>query len=146
MSAKDSARIFAERNGITTAPEIARMEPQKPDDPTSVEILTWSARGKPISRLYTVHAGGHVIPQPVLRFPRLFGKTTSALDAPSAAWHNAFRGQSSFVGFHGGLSLDKTKAFVETLGDKLRLFFLPPYSPDRNPDGWCGNSHIAAYL
>ena len=28
----------------------------------------------------------------------------------------------------------KTKAFVETLGEKLRLFFLPPYSPDRNPD------------
>ena len=28
----------------------------------------------------------------------------------------------------------KTKAFVETLGGKLMLFFLPPYSPDRNPD------------
>src|ERR1700687_3138368 len=28
----------------------------------------------------------------------------------------------------------KTKAFVETLGGKLRLFFLRPYSPDRNPD------------
>jgi transposase len=28
----------------------------------------------------------------------------------------------------------RTKAFVETLGGKLRLFFLPPYSPDRNPD------------
>jgi transposase len=28
----------------------------------------------------------------------------------------------------------KTKAFVETLGGKLKLFFLPPYSPDRNPD------------
>jgi hypothetical protein len=28
----------------------------------------------------------------------------------------------------------KTKAFVETLGGKLRLFFLPLYSPDRNPD------------
>ena len=28
----------------------------------------------------------------------------------------------------------KTKAFVEILGGKLRLFFLPPYSPDRNPD------------
>ena len=27
----------------------------------------------------------------------------------------------------------KTKAFVETLDGKLRLFFLPPYSPDRNP-------------
>ncbi|MBD5605013.1 MAG: IS630 family transposase, partial [Candidatus Eremiobacteraeota bacterium] len=28
----------------------------------------------------------------------------------------------------------KTKAFVETLGGRLELFFLPPYSPDRNPD------------
>ena len=28
----------------------------------------------------------------------------------------------------------KTKAFVETLEGKLRLFYLPPYSPDCNPD------------
>jgi transposase len=28
----------------------------------------------------------------------------------------------------------KTKAFVEKLGGKLKLFYLPPYSPDRNPD------------
>jgi transposase len=27
-----------------------------------------------------------------------------------------------------------TQAFVESLGGRLRLFFLPPYSPDRNPD------------
>jgi transposase len=28
----------------------------------------------------------------------------------------------------------KTKAFVPKLGGRLRLFYLPPYSPDRNPD------------
>ena len=28
----------------------------------------------------------------------------------------------------------KAKAFVAGLGGKLRLFYLPPYSPDRNPD------------
>jgi len=28
----------------------------------------------------------------------------------------------------------KVSAFVQTLGGKLRLFFLPPYAPDRNPD------------
>ncbi len=28
----------------------------------------------------------------------------------------------------------KTTAFVETLGSKLKLFYLPPYSPDPNPD------------
>lgn len=33
----------------------------------------------------------------------------------------------------------KTRAFVATLGVKLKLFFLPPYSPDRNPTSWSGN-------
>jgi transposase len=28
----------------------------------------------------------------------------------------------------------KTKTFVASLGGRLRLFYLPPYSPDRNPD------------
>lgn len=28
----------------------------------------------------------------------------------------------------------KTKAFLATLGARLRLFYLAPYSPDRNPD------------
>jgi transposase len=28
----------------------------------------------------------------------------------------------------------KTKAFVESQQGKLRPFFLPPYSPDKNPD------------
>jgi transposase len=28
----------------------------------------------------------------------------------------------------------KTRAFVETLGGQLKLFLLPPYAPDRNPD------------
>jgi transposase len=28
----------------------------------------------------------------------------------------------------------KVSAYVQTLSGKLRLFFLPPYSPDRNPD------------
>ena len=33
----------------------------------------------------------------------------------------------------------KTKAFVETLGGRLRLFFLPPYSPDRIRTSSCGS-------
>ena len=28
----------------------------------------------------------------------------------------------------------KTRAFVKSLGGALRLFYLPPYSPDLNPD------------
>jgi transposase len=28
------------------------------------------------------------------------------------------------------------KRFVQSTEGKLRLFFLPPYSPDLNPDEW----------
>ena len=28
----------------------------------------------------------------------------------------------------------KKKAFVATLKGKVQIFYLPPYSPDRNPD------------
>ena len=28
----------------------------------------------------------------------------------------------------------KTREFVKTLGDNFKLFYLPPYAPDRNPD------------
>ena len=85
LSAKASALTVAERNGITAAPVAARLPKGRADDPTSVETLVWSAGGKPICCLYTVHGGGHVIPQRAFRFPRLLGRTTSALNAPSAA-------------------------------------------------------------
>ncbi len=85
LSSEASARAFAERNGITASPVTTRMPRGQPDDPTSVENLTWSSEGKPISRLYTVHGGGHVIPQQVIRFRRLLGRTTTALNAPSEA-------------------------------------------------------------
>ena len=37
----------------------------------------------------------------------------------------------------------KTKAVVESLNDAPRLFYLPPYSPDRNPDDLVGK-HLKA--
>jgi polyhydroxybutyrate depolymerase len=85
LSAKASVRTLAERNGITAAPVAARLPKGRPDDPSSVETLIWSADGEPVCCLYTVHGGGHVIPQQGFRFPRLLGRTTSALNAPSAA-------------------------------------------------------------
>jgi polyhydroxybutyrate depolymerase len=85
LSSEASAWSLAERNGITVAPVIARLPNMRADDPTSVEILIWSADGKPVCCLYTVHGGGHVIPQPRFRFPRQLGKMSSALNAPSAA-------------------------------------------------------------
>ena len=84
LSSKASAQSFAERNGITAAPITARLPNMRTDDPTSVETLIWRVDGKPACCLYTVHGGGHVIPQPRFRFPRQLGKMSSALNAPRA--------------------------------------------------------------
>ena len=85
MSSEASARTFAERNGITISPIAAPNLHGRPNDPTWVEILTWSSDGEPFSRLYTIYGGGHVIPQQAFRFRRLLGRTTTALNAPSEA-------------------------------------------------------------
>jgi transposase len=37
---------------------------------------------------------------------------------------------------HGAHTAKKTRQFVEDNADRLKLFFLPPYSPELNPDEW----------
>jgi polyhydroxybutyrate depolymerase len=85
MSAMATAQHFAERNGLTGWPIRAQLSKGSTDPTTSVDSLTWERSGLPVCCLYTVKGGGHVIPQRAYRFPRLFGRTTSALDAPSEA-------------------------------------------------------------
>jgi polyhydroxybutyrate depolymerase len=86
LSARASADQFAQRNGITAAPAATQLPHLHEKDPTSVDSLTWS-RGDhtPIAVLYTVHRGGHVVLQPAFRYPRMLGRTTGDLDAPSSA-------------------------------------------------------------
>jgi transposase len=39
-----------------------------------------------------------------------------------------------------------TRAFVEEQGGKLSLFYLPPYSPELNPDEWVWNNVKADHV
>ncbi len=85
LSARQTAETFAARDGVTAAPQSTRLEPTRPDDPTWVERSVWSQDGIVVAELDSVHGGGHTIPQPIFRFPRALGRTSSALDAPQAA-------------------------------------------------------------
>ncbi|MGH8460320.1 MAG: alpha/beta hydrolase family esterase [Stenotrophobium sp.] len=85
LSAQESVRQLAARNGLLSPPVAAQMPHLHAGDPTSVDRLTWANNGVPVTVLYTVHGGGHVVPQPAFRFPRLLGRTTGDLDAPKAA-------------------------------------------------------------
>jgi len=70
---------------LAAAPVASVLPHINANDPTSVDKVDWSAAGVPYVDLYTVHGGGHVVPQPAFRFPRLLGRTGSDLDAPEAA-------------------------------------------------------------
>jgi polyhydroxybutyrate depolymerase len=80
MSSMASAQSFAERNEITAPPVRGQLLKGISDDPTSVETLTWQANGKPFCCLYSVRGGGHVVPQPAYRFPRLLGRLGDRAD------------------------------------------------------------------
>jgi polyhydroxybutyrate depolymerase len=85
ISAKATAEHFVQRNGITAEPEILSLPRQKTSDLTSVQRERWRLSGKAVVELYTINGGGHVIPQPKFRFPRLMGKTTGNFNGPLEA-------------------------------------------------------------
>jgi polyhydroxybutyrate depolymerase len=65
LSAADTARYFGARNGITTEPVVTALA-HRPDHgkATSVTRYDYTAPGAPPVRFYTVHGGGHVLPNP----------------------------------------------------------------------------------
>jgi len=85
MSSIASAQNLAERNGIVSPPVRSQLSNGISDDPTFVETLTWNTDARASFCLYTVRGGGHVVPQQAYRFPRVLGKTSSALNAPREA-------------------------------------------------------------
>jgi polyhydroxybutyrate depolymerase len=83
LSAFDTAQTFAKRLGVTSAPQQVHFHPQKSGDPTSADGFLWPSAPSPVVALYKIEGGGHVVPQPVFRYPRILGHTTTAVDMPN---------------------------------------------------------------
>ncbi|MDW5325660.1 hypothetical protein [Plantactinospora sp. KLBMP9567] len=75
LSMPQTARYFAARNGITSAP-VSTTLPKRAGSPatTSVERTEYRQQGRPPVVLYTVHGGGHTIPG-LAKAPAILGKT-----------------------------------------------------------------------
>jgi polyhydroxybutyrate depolymerase len=78
MSANQTAETFARRNDLTAPPQWGAVG-------AKVASRTWSKDGRPYLVHYIVDGGGHVVPQPTFRFPRIVGPTNHDLDLPRAA-------------------------------------------------------------
>ena len=86
LSAGASAAYFARRLGIADAPVTERIAQPEGSGRTSAERTTWRSAGGDEVLLYTIHGGGHSIPQPHVRARRLLGRTHRALDGPAEIW------------------------------------------------------------
>ena len=86
MSTDETMAYFTKLNGQDGLPEVTRLPHVKESDPTSVERSAWMQPGKPPVVLYTIHGGGHVVPQPHYRYPRNVGRMTEDLNAPDVIW------------------------------------------------------------
>lgn len=87
LSAKASAAYWANLAGYEGPGEEDNWPDRDPDDGTDVAATTWSGPGGkvPVS-LVTVRGGGHTLPHPVARYPRLLGRTSHDFDTAEVVW------------------------------------------------------------
>lgn len=83
-SAEATAEYFAGLAQAELQP-LNTIEAAFDNDPTSVLEQTWSRDGQAQVTLLGVKGGGHVIPQPYARMPRMLGLKTSAMDSTRVA-------------------------------------------------------------
>ena len=82
-SSRESGQYFADLNHITGTPE--RNETQVADG-VRVEQVLWRNNSKVEVELVAIHGGGHGIPQPYRRHPRLLGPSPTEPNGPAVIW------------------------------------------------------------
>lgn len=84
-SSRDTAGYFAGLAGHA-APTVTRLPKEGEADGTWVERVRWGAGGPNEVVLDAVHGGGHAIPQPGYRPPRVLGRACRAVNGPAEVW------------------------------------------------------------
>ena len=93
-SSIDSAAWFARLAGYAGRPERATLPDRDPEDGSSVERVSWTDSKRKSVVLYSVRGGGHTIPHPTARAPRLLGRTNADIRAAEEIW-SFFRGEQT---------------------------------------------------
>lgn len=86
LSTPDTIDYWRELAGYTTAPRVARLPDADPHDGSRVIRRTWQAPGHATVVLDTIVGGGHTIPGPGARMPRILGPTNRDLQAGPEIW------------------------------------------------------------
>jgi polyhydroxybutyrate depolymerase len=82
-SSRESGQYIADLNNITGTPETNETQVT---DGVHVEQVLWRNDSKVEVELVAIHGGGHVIPQPYLRYSRILGPTPKEPNGPAVIW------------------------------------------------------------
>lgn len=82
-SSRASGQYFADINGLGTAPQ-TRKTPLAHG--VSVEHIAWRNSGRAEVELVAIHGGGHSLPHPYARRPRLLGPSPMEPNGPEMIW------------------------------------------------------------
>lgn len=82
-SSRESSQYFADLNNITGTPETNESQVT---DGIHVERVLWHNDSKIEVELVAIHGGGHGIPQPYWRYPRILGPMLKELNGPAVIW------------------------------------------------------------
>jgi polyhydroxybutyrate depolymerase len=78
-SSRESGQYFADLYHITAPPEVTRED--------HVEQVLWRNGSNVEVELLAVLDGGHGLPQPYVRYPRILGPTPQDLNGPAVIWN-----------------------------------------------------------
>ena len=82
-SSRESGQYFADLNNIAGTPETTDTQMA---DGVHVEQVLWRNESKVEVELVATHGGGHGIPQPYRRHPRLLGPSPKEPNGPAVIW------------------------------------------------------------
>ena len=83
LSTRASGEYFVRLNGMTGNPNIHET---KLADGFGVEETLWHGANDKTVEVLAIEGGGHGLPQPFWRYPRILGPTATAFDGPKAIW------------------------------------------------------------
>jgi polyhydroxybutyrate depolymerase len=79
-------QMFAERAGYGGAPDVSNLPDVEPDDGSHLVRYQWAEEGRPEVTLLAIVGGGHSVPHPVQRGPRLLGRTNADIHTAEVVW------------------------------------------------------------
>ncbi len=86
LSTADTIAYWTKLAGYDAPAPVEALPDRDPTDGSTVERMLWQAPGRKAVALYTIRGGGHTVPHPQVRPPRILGATNGDIVAAHEIW------------------------------------------------------------